>query len=93
MFFILKITYTFASKVLNPQIMKSSILKWYLLVFLFASDFVMFAQPGDEEEEGPSQEGDDDPPAPINTKLIWLAIVGISFAFYLYNRKQQAKRA
>ena len=31
---------------------------------------------------------DDDPPAsPINTKLIWLAIVGVSFAF-LYFRKQ-----
>lgn len=32
---------------------------------------------------------DDDPPlAPINTKLIWLTIIGIAFMFYYFkNRK------
>ena len=43
--------------------------------------FLSFADPIDPP-------ADDDPPAsPINTKLIWLAIVGDSFAF-LYVRKQ-----
>ena len=43
--------------------------------------FLSFADPIDPP-------ADDDPPAsPINTKLIWLAIVGVSFAF-LYFRKQ-----
>ena len=44
-------------------------------------NFLSFADPIDPP-------ADDDPPAsPINTKLIWLAIVGVSFAF-LYFRKQ-----
>ena len=43
--------------------------------------FLSYANPVDPP-------GDEDPPsAPINTKLIWLAIVGVSFAF-LYFRKQ-----
>ncbi|AWH83657.1 hypothetical protein HYN59_00345 [Flavobacterium album] len=72
--------------------MKSSLLKWYFLAFLLASDFVVFAQPGGTGEDG-DLEGGGDPPAPINAKLIWLAIVGVSFAFYYFNKNRQEKRA
>jgi hypothetical protein len=34
---------------------------------------------------------DDDPlPAPIDTKLIWLAIVGTAFVFYFFKTKKIA---
>ncbi len=43
--------------------------------------FLSFADP----IEPPAD--DDPPPAPINTKLIWLAVAGIIFV-YFYFRKQ-----
>lgn len=52
----------------------------------------MFAQtePGDEGDGGPPVEGGD-PPAPIDSKLIWLGIVAILFAIYTFSRnKKQA---
>jgi hypothetical protein len=66
--------------------MKISLLKWYMLAFMLVSDFVMFAQetdPADEDGDG-DLETDDTPDAPINGKLIWLAIVGIAFAYSYY---------
>lgn len=65
------------------------LLKLYLLSFLFLSDFVAFAQPGDDDGTG-GLEGGDPQPAPINSKLILLAITGILFAVYTFrkNRKQ-----
>lgn len=69
--------------------MKSNLLKLYILSFLFLSDFVMFAQPGTGDEDG-CLECDDPPPAPINSKLFWLAVFGIAFAFYHFrNRKNK----
>jgi hypothetical protein len=65
--------------------------KFYILTFLLFSDFVLFAQPGDNDGGG-GLEGDDPPPAPINTKLIWLAILGILFAYFTYKQKQSAKQ-
>lgn len=65
------------------------LLKFYLLSFLFLSDFIAFAQPGDDDGGG-GLEGGDPQPAPINNKLILLAIIGIFFAVYTFrkNRKQ-----
>ncbi len=63
-----------------------SIYKIYILVFLFLSDFVLFAQPGDDDGSG-GIEGDDAPAAPIDGKLLWLAIVSILFAFYYLNKR------
>ena len=61
--------------------MKSNLFKVYATFLMAFMSFLSVAQPVDPP-------ADDDPlPAPINTKLIWLAIVGISFAF-LHFRKQ-----
>jgi hypothetical protein len=66
-----------------------NLLKFYLLTFIFLSDFVAFAQPGDDDGGG-GLEGGDPQPAPINGKLILLAITGILFVMYTFrkNRKQ-----
>lgn len=65
-----------------------SIYKFYIVSFLLLSDFIMFAQPGDDDGSG-GLEGDDTPAAPIDGKLIWLAIVSILFAFYYFNKRTQ----
>lgn len=64
------------------------LLKFYLLSFILLSDFMAFAQPGDDD--GGGLEGGDPEPAPINSKLILLAITGILFVIYTFrkNKKQ-----
>jgi hypothetical protein len=66
-----------------------NLLKFYLLTFILLSDFVAFAQPGDDDGGG-GLEGGDPEPAPINGKLILLAVTGILFVMYTFrkNRKQ-----
>ncbi|HNP32120.1 MAG TPA: hypothetical protein PKN96_02375 [Flavobacterium sp.] len=67
------------------------LLKFYLLTFVLLSDFVAFAQPGDDDGGGGGGlEGGDPEPAPINSKLILLAIIGILFVMYTFrkNRKE-----
>jgi hypothetical protein len=58
--------------------------KFCLFSFVLLSDFVVFAQPGDDDDEGTSGglEGGDPAPAPINGKLIVLLLLGLIFAFY-----------
>ena len=65
-----------------------SLYKIYILAFVLLSDVMLFAQPGDDDGTG-GLEGNDTPAAPINGKLIWLALVGIGFAFYYFNKKRQ----
>lgn len=61
--------------------------KYYLLVFLLFSDFILFAQPGDTDPDDVIE--DNDPPAaPINSKLIWLGLVGILFVWYIYKQRK-----
>jgi hypothetical protein len=62
-----------------------NIFKIYLLSFFLLSDFIAFAQ--DDEPENP--EDPDPQPLPINSKLIWLAILGI--LFIVYKRKELKK--
>ncbi|MBF6608670.1 MAG: hypothetical protein ITG00_08020 [Flavobacterium sp.] len=70
--------------------MKKNLLKFYVLTFVLFSDFVIFAQgPGNDSEDGDLEGGDDLPAAPINTKLIWLAIVGVLFVLYTYRKSRK----
>ena len=58
-------------------------IKFCLFSFLLLTDFVAFAQPGDQDNNGGGGlEGGDPAPAPINDKIVVLAIVGLIFAFY-----------
>lgn len=64
--------------------------KIYILSFILLSDFLVFAQPG-ADDGGGGLEGGDPQPAPINSKLIVLAITGILFVIYTFNKnKKQA---
>lgn len=65
-------------------------LKIYILLFVLLSDFVMFADDdpgtGFEDENGDTS-GSVEEEAAINTKLIWLAIAAIAFAYYSYKKQ------
>jgi hypothetical protein len=62
--------------------------KFCLLIFLLTFDFVLFAQPTDD---GGGLEDDDPLPTPINTKLIWLALLGIIFVLYTIRKRTVIK--
>ena len=62
--------------------------KFYLLTFILFSDFVAFAQPGDDDGTG-GLEGGDPQPAPINSKLILLGITGIMFVMYTFRKDRK----
>ena len=64
------------------------LLRFYLLAFILLSDFVVFAQPGDEDTGG-GLEGGDPQPAPINSKLILLAIMGVLFVMYNFRKNKK----
>lgn len=69
-----------------------NILKFYFVtILLFATDFAAFAQsgPGDDDGGG-GLEGGDPQPAPIDSKLIVLLIVGVIFVFYTYRKDKKA---
>ena len=72
--------------------MKKKFLNAYILTVMLLTDFVMFADPGDDDDDG-GLEGDDADPVPINGKLIWLAVVGILFAIYTYRSYNKKKEA
>lgn len=68
-------------------------IKIYIFLTVLLGDFILFAQdPGNdfEDEEG-NTDGtiEDDPYTPINTKLIWLAVVGIAFGYYTFKQIQR----
>jgi hypothetical protein len=65
-----------------------NIFKLYLLSFFLLSDFVMFAEVGDDDGGG-GIGGEDPAPAPINSKLILLAIMGILFVFYTFRKNKK----
>jgi len=71
--------------------MKQNLYKLYFLSFFLLVDFMAFADdiPGDDDGTGGGLEGDDPEPAPINGKLIWLAIAGILFALYVFKRSRK----
>ncbi|RZJ34545.1 MAG: hypothetical protein EOO51_09460 [Flavobacterium sp.] len=68
--------------------MKTNLLRIYLVTVFLLSDFILFAQPGEESDAGNLQD-DDAPQAPINGKLIWLLVAGLLFAIYTFRRRKQ----
>lgn len=69
--------------------MKNKLFNFYLIAFFLMADFVAFAQPGDDDGTPGGLEGDDTPPAPINSKLIWLAIIALIYAFYSFKKNRK----
>jgi len=62
--------------------MKNNLLKVYLSVFITFMSFLATAQPVDPP-------ADPDPlPAPIDSQIIWLVVIGIAFAYYIINIKK-----
>lgn len=69
--------------------MKFNYKTFFLSIVMLTVSFATFAQLPPDPNEGDTGEGD--PPATINTKLIWLAILGVAFAYYQFqNRKKTA---
>ncbi len=64
------------------------LMKFYLLAFVLFSNFVVFANPGDDDGSG--LEGGDLPPgAPINGQIMVLAILGILYVIYTYRKNKK----
>lgn len=75
--------------------MRKLFLNLYVFIFLIASDYALFAQsPGDQDGngDGPGGVEDDDPVAPINGKIILLAITAVAFAYYYFAKKKEEKQ-
>ena len=68
--------------------MRKNFFKLYIFSIVLFSDFIMFADPGDDTPGG-DLEDDDAPQAPINGKLLWLALAGILFALYMYKSRRK----
>ncbi len=68
--------------------MKINYKKFLLSIITLTVSFASFAQIPNADEAGG---GGDDPPAPINNQIIWLAILGLSFAYFIFStRKKKA---
>lgn len=61
--------------------------KYHLVVFAFLLDFALFAQPG-SGGNGVPVEGVDPEPAPIDSTLIILAVIGIAYILNIYRSKK-----
>lgn len=60
----------------------------YIFMFVLSSNFIMFAQgPGTGFEDENGETGGSVEDAPINGKLIWLAVTAVAFAFFYYRKK------
>lgn len=64
--------------------------KLYLLAVLLLSDVIMFAQPGNDQGGG-GLEGNDPPPASIDSLVLVIALIGTLFVFSIL--KPQNKKA
>ena len=75
--------------------MKAKLTKIAFLSYLLLTNFILFAKDdggdvlGDgiiSDDAGTNGTGGND--APLNTQLIWLLILGLAFAYYLYKTKK-----
>ena len=69
--------------------MKKNFLTLPLVILFVLMDIAVFAQPGDDDGSG-GLEGNDPPPAPINTKLIWLVVLGLIYGYYSIRKYRKA---
>lgn len=58
-----------------------------LIIAMLTVSFAAFAQ--DFPDPGDGEPGTGDPGAPINSKLIWLAVAAIAFAYYTFASKKK----
>jgi hypothetical protein len=68
------------------------IFKLYLLGFFLLSDFIVFAQsPGTDTGGGePPLEGTPDPqPSSVDSKLIYLLLIGLFFGIYIMQKRSR----
>lgn len=73
--------------------MKKTSSKFFLSFVCLFFNFIAFAEDiGTDDADGCLQ-CDDTPAAPINTKLLWLAIVGILYAYSIFRKSQKIKAA
>ena len=68
--------------------MKNTLLKLFITCTCLFSDFAMFSQIGNNDDDG-DLEGNDPPAAPINSKLIILLLIGFIYAFYIIKNKRK----
>ncbi len=66
--------------------MKLNYKKGLLVAFALMMNVVLIAQVP-SPDEGPS--GGGDPPAPISSYLIWLAVAGVAYAAFQYNANRK----
>ena len=67
--------------------MKKFLLKIVIFVFVLFNSITVFATDPSNQGEGETVE---DPETPINTRLLWLLVAGIAFAFYyFYNQRKK----
>ena len=71
--------------------MNKHFFKFFLTVTFLLLNFVAFAQAPGQGDGYSSFEAEDAATAPINSKLIWLAIVGVAFAYYSFKKMRTAK--
>ncbi len=70
--------------------MKNSLNLYFVTFLLLVSDFVAFAQTGPNDDDGGGGVETGDPePAPINSKLILLAVAGVLFAIYTFRKNKR----
>ncbi len=73
--------------------MKSKLTKITFLTYLLLTNFILFAQDDDITNPGGNGDGGtvtggDTPTGPIDSEIIWLLLLGLAFAYYLYKTKK-----
>ncbi len=61
----------------------------FLSLAMLVVSFATYAQLPDSGDQSDTSDTESDPDASISTKLIWLAIVGIAFAYYQLNARRK----
>lgn len=73
--------------------MKAKLTKITFLTYLLLVNFILFAKDGGGDVLGDGTVENEEPAepptiAPINSQLIWLLILGLAFAYFLYKSKK-----